>query len=198
MDGSLVSAADDPEAGWYWIRDGRTHGPVYKRHLRVLAVNGQLAPEDPVARVGDADWRRAAEVEELFPAPATRPPAQVDRPTSPEAGFTQTVAESGEGGTPTVGPEKTADALASRRTWRTGSLAACLSGVLWSLPLIGVSVWLGSLPWWVWLALALPVAVGGIATAGRPGHVRPIRETVLANLLFAAGVGLPVAAAVGG
>lgn len=194
----LRPAADDTEACWYWVRDGRTLGPASAAHLQLLAATGRLAPDDPVARVGDAEWRRAVDVGVLFPASATRPPALVDRPLSPQAAFTQPVAESGEGGTPTVGPENTAAAPTSGRPWWTALLAAGLSVVTWSLPLVAVSVWITAPPWWVWLSLALPVAVGGIAAFGRTGHVRPFRETALANLVFAAGVGLPVAAVVGG
>ncbi len=194
----LLQAANDPELKWYWVRDGRTHGPSGIAYLRLLAATGRLTPDDWVARAGDADWRRAADVGILFPPPVHGPTTEGDRATSPGAEFTQRVSDPSEEGGPTAGPEGTADAPASRRPWRTGLLAAGLSAVFWALPLIGVWVWLGSPPWWVWLALALPAVVSGITIGGRAGQVRPVRETVLANLLFAVGVCLPPAAAVGG
>src|SRR5882757_7418806 len=56
---------------WYYARNDQRFGPVEEAELRRLAAAGQISPTDLVWRQDFPDWRRAGEVEALFP-PAAR------------------------------------------------------------------------------------------------------------------------------
>jgi uncharacterized RDD family membrane protein YckC len=75
---------------WYYAKNDQRFGPVEEAELRRLAAEGQLSPVDLVWRQDFPDWRRAGEVEGIFPAsarvvmpPPPPPAAFVPPPTSP-------------------------------------------------------------------------------------------------------------------
>jgi uncharacterized RDD family membrane protein YckC len=66
---------------WYYARNDQRFGPVEEAELHRLAAAGQISPTDLVWRQDFPDWRRASEVDGLFPAaprgamPPPPPPA---------------------------------------------------------------------------------------------------------------------------
>ena len=70
---------------WYYARNDQRFGPVEEAELRRLAAAGQLSPTDLVWRQEFPDWRRAGEVEGLFPLGA---PRMVTPPPPPAAAYT--------------------------------------------------------------------------------------------------------------
>lgn len=55
---------------WYYAKNDQRFGPVEEAELHRLAAAGQLSPTDLVWRQDLPDWKRAGEVEGLFPAAA--------------------------------------------------------------------------------------------------------------------------------
>ena len=65
---------------WYYVREGRRHGPVAQEQLKQLAASGQLKPVDLVWKKGLATWMPAAEVVGFFDDPPPLPPRQQQTP----------------------------------------------------------------------------------------------------------------------
>lgn len=73
---------------WYYARNDQRFGPVEDAELRRLAAAGQISPTDLVWRQEFPDWRKAGEVEGLFPpAPFGAPPMAMP-PPPPAAAYT--------------------------------------------------------------------------------------------------------------
>jgi len=68
---------------WFVARRGqdgaRRYGPVPLHELRELVDSGKVQPADLVWREGMADWLRADQCADLFPAPPPRDPRRVAR-----------------------------------------------------------------------------------------------------------------------
>jgi hypothetical protein len=64
----VASSESDNTRKYVYRRKGITHGPVTSEELRELAVKGELRWTDEVRKAGHS-WKRACDVEGLFPAP---------------------------------------------------------------------------------------------------------------------------------
>jgi ribosomal protein S27E len=72
-------------AGWHYVRDGQSIGPLSAIQLRQMAISGQLQPQDLVWKQGMEDWVAAGKIAGLFdrispppiPGSASTPPSNV-------------------------------------------------------------------------------------------------------------------------
>lgn len=65
-------------AHWYWLKDGRKHGPVDTPELKRLACVGDLHPADMIWRKGLPNWTPASQAKGLFkPAVGSAPAGDV-------------------------------------------------------------------------------------------------------------------------
>ncbi len=65
MRDDLEGFPHEPEATWYFARDGQQFGPLSDVELRKFNELGYLRSADLVWRKGFADWRPAGEVFEI-------------------------------------------------------------------------------------------------------------------------------------
>ncbi len=61
------------DSGWYYLRDGRQHGPMSRDELRALIRSGKVDSLDYVWREGSKEWMPAVRVEGLVANPAGAP-----------------------------------------------------------------------------------------------------------------------------
>jgi len=74
---------------WYYLHDGRIHGPVGLTELRAAYLLGFLGLQDPVCRRQLSDWRPAASVpilRDLVANPSTGIPDPSRSPPEPGSG----------------------------------------------------------------------------------------------------------------
>jgi hypothetical protein len=69
-------------AEWYYAHAGQQSGPISAADLKMLAVVGQLAPEDLVWRDGMSEWIPARKVRGLFGGEATQAAATATAPAA--------------------------------------------------------------------------------------------------------------------
>ncbi len=70
-------------------RNGQQSGPYTEEQLRQMAASGQLQPQDLTWRQGDANWRPAAEIPDLFRGQPTMPALPQPNLYGPPAASTQ-------------------------------------------------------------------------------------------------------------
>ena len=72
---------------WYYARNDQRLGPVEDSEIHRLAAAGQISPTDLVWRQDFPDWRRAGEIESLFPPAPLGAPRVAMPPPPPPAAF---------------------------------------------------------------------------------------------------------------
>jgi Interferon-induced transmembrane protein/GYF domain 2 len=67
---------------WYFSKNGTQLGPVSIDELKSKLASGEISTTDMVWREGFPDWRKAAEISELFSSPAISSPVLQTPPSS--------------------------------------------------------------------------------------------------------------------